>query len=262
MCSPVILHRKANRKPLPLGCDERLWQLFHAQLWIQPETIVFGGSVVGAKASSRRSRGRSVACCKTCRMTSVERITLVASEHAKWSLRAAEMSATLVEILPLARIEHIGSTAVPRLPAKPVVDLAVGVTGDEVMRSARELARCGFDFEGERGNHAWLSCPDRSARAFVIHVLEFQGDEWIKRLRFRDILMTDKLSREKYLAAKREASRRANGWGEYTRAKSSVVSEILTHAARSNHSAEGQGSRNRSIPAATQDAEHSVTSMD
>lgn len=169
------------------------------------------------------------------------------------------MSVKLGEILPLARIEHIGSTAVPGLPAKPVVDLAVGVAEDDVVRSARELARCGFDLEGERDNHAWLSSPDRSARAFVIHVLEFQGEEWIKRLRFRDILMTDKVSREKYLAAKREASSRANGWGEYTSAKSSVVSEILTHAVHSTEPAEGTGSRNQSISAVTQDPERSAS---
>lgn len=160
-------------------------------------------------------------------MTSDERVTLSDSEHEEWSRRAAEMSLRLAELLPLGKIEHIGSTAVPGLPAKPVVDLAIGVALDEIVSSARELSRYGFDLEGERDNHAWLSFPDRSSRAFVIHIFELQGEEWIRRLRFRDILMTDHVSRDKYLAVKREAARRADDWGEYTRAKSAVVSEIL-----------------------------------
>lgn len=92
-----------------------------------------------------------------------------------------------------------------------------------------QLARLGFDLEGKRADHAWLSYPDRSARVFVIHIFEFQGEEWNKRLRFRDILLTNKKSREKYLAVKRAAAALADGWGEYTRAKSSVVSEILAN---------------------------------
>lgn len=165
-------------------------------------------------------------------MASDERVTLVASEHELWARMAAEMAVELLEHLPHAKIEHIGSTSVPGLPAKPVVDLAVGVAADEIVLSGRELARRGFDLEGERADHAWLSYPDRSARAFVIHIFERHGDEWNKRLRFRDILLTDKQSREDYLAIKRAAAASADGWGQYTRAKSSVVSEILARCSQ------------------------------
>lgn len=162
-------------------------------------------------------------------MASDERVTLVASEHEAWAREAAEMAVEILEHLPNAKIEHIGSTSVPGLPAKPVVDLAVGMAAGEIVLAGRELARLGFDLEGKRADHAWLSYPDRSARVFVIHIFEFQGEEWNKRLRFRDILLTNKKSREKYLAVKRAAAALADGWGEYTRAKSSVVSEILAN---------------------------------
>lgn len=160
-------------------------------------------------------------------MASAQRVTLVDSEHEEWARSAAEMAVDLSAILPRAKIEHIGSTSVPGLSAKPVVDLAVGVASDEVALSTRKLVSHRFDVEGERAGHAWLSYPDRSARAFVIHILEFQGEQWRNRLRFRDILRTDEHSREKYLAVKEEAAASADGWGEYTRAKASIVSEIL-----------------------------------
>ncbi|MBN8424665.1 GrpB family protein [Microbacterium esteraromaticum] len=160
-------------------------------------------------------------------MASDDCMVLVDGGHAEWARRAARMSLEILSVLPSASIEHIGSTAVPGLPAKPVVDLAVGVSAREVSRSAHQLAQHGFDLEGERSHHAWLSFPVRSARAYVVHVLEFRGEEWTKRVRFRDILLADEMSRERYLAVKQEASARAKDWGEYTRAKASVVSEIL-----------------------------------
>ncbi|WP_144797925.1 GrpB family protein [Microbacterium paludicola] len=60
-----------------------------------------------------------------------------------------------------------------------------------------------------------------------MHVLETQGTEWRRRLRFRDILIANDSQRHRYVAAKRAATAVANGWGEHTRAKSSVVAEIL-----------------------------------
>ncbi|MGO2745974.1 GrpB family protein [Microbacterium sp.] len=160
-------------------------------------------------------------------MASDQRVTLVPSEHEHWARMAGEMAVLLSSYLPAATIEHIGSTAVPGLPAKPVVDLAVGMDAGGVERSAHELARRGFDLEGERAGHAWLSWPDRSDRTFVIHVFEFQGVEWKRRLRFRDILVSDAESRAKYLAVKQTAAATATGWGDYTRAKAAVVFSIL-----------------------------------
>lgn len=160
-------------------------------------------------------------------MTSDEPVVLAASQHERWARAAAEMILSLSAQLPHAEIAHIGSTSVPGFPAKPVIDLAVGVSADEVAIVSRTLAGHGFDLEGERAGHSWLSHPNRSARAFVIHIFEFQGEEWIKRLRFRDILRTHAESREKYLAVKRAAAAQTTGWGAYTRAKSAAVAEIL-----------------------------------
>lgn len=140
---------------------------------------------------------------------------------------AAEMNVVLVRYLPHATIAHIGSTAVPGLPAKPVVDLMAGVPANELASAAHTLARHGFDLEGDRSDHAWLSYPDRSARTFVIHVVELHGQQWRNRVRFREILRADTTSRQAYLAAKRSAAASSRDWAEYTSAKASIVAEIL-----------------------------------
>lgn len=140
---------------------------------------------------------------------------------------ARELAQRIAAMLPHAAIEHIGSTSVPWLPAKPVVDLAVGVSADEVGAATRTLAQHGFDLEGEREGHAWLSLPDRTAREYVVHVLEAQGRAWSRRLRFRDILRADAAARAKYLAVKQQSAAVSVGWDDYTQSKTAVVHEIL-----------------------------------
>lgn len=140
---------------------------------------------------------------------------------------ATEMATRISALLPACEIEHIGSTSVPDLPAKPVVDLAVGVRADRIPATTQALIADGFDVEGERDGHAWLSWPDRTARAYVIHVFELHGRPWTRRLRFRDILRTDAEARASYLAVKQRSAASSTGWDDYTQSKTAVVHEIL-----------------------------------
>lgn len=160
-------------------------------------------------------------------MTSNQRVVLAESNHEEWARMARELGQRISAMLPQAAIEHIGSTSVPCPPAKPVVDLAVGVAVDEVRAATRTLAQHGFDLEGERDGHAWLSLPDRTAREYVVHVFEVPGRAWSRRLRFRDILRSDAAARAKYLAVKRQSAAVSAGWDDYTLSKTAVVHEIL-----------------------------------
>ncbi|WP_413451868.1 GrpB family protein [Georgenia phoenicis] len=155
-------------------------------------------------------------------------VTLVPSRHEEWRLRYAELARRLSALLPAARLEHIGSTAVPDLPAKDVVDVLVGVDTADVVAVARRLRAEGLDLEGELAHHCWLSLPDRRSRTFVVHVVEHGGRAWARRIAFRDLLRSDADARERYLRVKRAAAREAAGWDDYTRAKSEVVAELLT----------------------------------
>lgn len=160
-------------------------------------------------------------------MTTNQRVVLSASEHEAWSRMAKQMANKISTLLPEAEIEHIGSTSVPGLPAKPVVDLAVGVKAERLGEATLILVQHEFDLEGEQPGHAWLSWPNRFARSYVIHVLEGHGVPWERRLRFRDILRTDAVARAKYLAVKRQSAAVSLGWDDYTQSKTAIVHEIL-----------------------------------
>jgi GrpB-like predicted nucleotidyltransferase (UPF0157 family) len=134
---------------------------------------------------------------------------------------------------PVARrIEHVGSTSVPGLAAKPVVDIQVSVAdlGDED-RYVPPCEAAGLQFRIRDDEHRYFQPPPAQPRVVHVHVCQ-QGGAWERvHLLFRDYLRSSAAARETYAAAKREAAR---VWGNdrpaYTEAKSDVILGILDQA--------------------------------
>ncbi|MDQ0612883.1 GrpB-like predicted nucleotidyltransferase (UPF0157 family) [Microbacterium sp. W4I4] len=154
-------------------------------------------------------------------------VSLVAPRPVQWERRFAALRARILYVLPDAAVEHIGSTAVPGLPTKDVVDVLVGVQADAVAASAVALRDDGFDREGVRPDHAWLCLPSRLDRDAVVHVVTIGGGQWQDRLDFRDLLRASSYARESYLAVKRRLADGETGWGEYTAGKTQIMRELL-----------------------------------
>lgn len=132
----------------------------------------------------------------------------------------------------VVRLEHAGSTAVPGLPAKPVIDMVL-----EVPNSAAEdtyvplLEAAGYRLqirEPEWFEHRLFKGPDTNVN---LHVFSAGSQEADRMLRFRDRLRDNADERELYAATKRElASRDWKYVQQYADAKSDVVREILARA--------------------------------
>lgn len=132
----------------------------------------------------------------------------------------------------VVRIEHVGSTSVPGLPAKPIVDIVL-----EVPSSADEdaylpdLEAAGYPLrirEPEWYEHRLFKGPDTNVN---LHVFTAGCEEVDVMLRFRDHLRANESDRELYAAAKRELA--ARGWKhvqQYADAKTDVVREIIERA--------------------------------
>lgn len=161
-------------------------------------------------------------------MTRDGRVVLVTGRDEDWARRFQVLYDRVALVLPDSDIHHIGSTAVLGFVAKDVVDVLVGVDADRIGDAAAGLVEDGFDLEGERRGHAWLSHPNRRARLAVIHVVERHGEQWRARLAFRDLLRRNPAAREAYLAVKTAAAAQASGWGDYTRMKAGVVDRLLS----------------------------------
>jgi GrpB-like predicted nucleotidyltransferase (UPF0157 family) len=130
------------------------------------------------------------------------------------------------------RIEHVGSTSVPGLAAKPLIDVVLVVTDtrDEAAY-VPELEAAGYVLrirEPEWFEHRMFKGPDTNVN---LHTFSEGCEEVDRMVGFRDWLRTHDDDRDLYLAAKRElAAREWKHVQNYADAKSAVVREILARA--------------------------------
>ncbi len=171
-----------------------------------------------------------------------ERIDLVPYDTA-WAARYAGLEAMLRDSLPpgsWSRIAHIGSTAVPGMTAKPIIDVQVEVPCLERVRQevVPILTRLGWEFiwrpsMGERAPYyAWfiLRAADGSRTAHI-HMVE-PDEATADRIRFRDILREHPDEARAYDRLKSELGQRfRHDRAAYTAGKSAFITDVLRRRA-------------------------------
>ena len=128
-------------------------------------------------------------------------------------------------------IEHYGSTAVPGLPAKPILDIIVGVSPLDHWTECHEpLLALGYDYAenaGVPGRHIFGRGRDRSERTHLLHVVEFGAESWTSNLAFRDALRTSPELQARYLALKNTAlSAAPEGRAAYNALKAGPIAQM------------------------------------
>lgn len=127
------------------------------------------------------------------------------------------------------RIDHIGSTAVAGLVAKPIVDIVVGVDDPDDEPAYRPaLERAGYRLRVREPGHRMLRTADLGVHVHVCAA----GGPWERRhLLFRDRLRADAADRARYAAVKRAlAQREWTDMNAYAEAKSDVIAQITARA--------------------------------
>lgn len=151
----------------------------------------------------------------------------------RWPLRFAELSVELRQLLgERARlIEHIGSTSVPGLAAKPIIDIVVGIDDpDDEPAYLPDLEAAGYDLRVREPQHRCLRIGE-PAEPVNLHCYPPDHDETHKYLIFRDRLRADPGDRKLYEDTKRSLADRE--WADinfYADAKRPVIDEILARA--------------------------------
>jgi len=151
----------------------------------------------------------------------------------RWPSIFAQWKKRLLDVLPdRPRVEHVGSTSVPGLAAKPIVDIQVSVADlEDEAGYVPEIESLGVRLRSRDELHRYLVPLAGQPRAVHIHVCP-AGSEWERsHLLFVTYLRRDASSRESYLAAKLAAAAkwRDDRWA-YTDAKNEAIAAIMARA--------------------------------
>jgi GrpB-like predicted nucleotidyltransferase (UPF0157 family) len=135
-------------------------------------------------------------------------------------------------------LEHIGSTAVPGLAAKPIIDMLALTPSYEGFHDALpELLRLGWVLAPEPGDEISrkfsLCYPNTEHRSHHLHVVEASSTDWPDWIAFRDHLRSHPETAARYASLKIQlANLDATDRPRYRRAKAPFIDEVLSHSRR------------------------------
>jgi GrpB-like predicted nucleotidyltransferase (UPF0157 family) len=163
-------------------------------------------------------------------------VELVLSEYqpqwpANFSAAAAEIQAVFSGVP--ASIEHIGSTSILGMCAKPVIDMLLGVESlSDVDPRVPDLAKLGYEYrpEYERDipERRYFVRPANLLPRIHLHIVEVGSRIWREHLVFRDALRTKPSLAVQYAQLKRElAVSHSHDKAAYTNAKSPFIAQVL-----------------------------------
>ena len=163
----------------------------------------------------------------------------IAAHDSRWAAQFVAERNRLFDLLPgrFAAIEHIGSTAVPGFPAKPIIDILAGVsTISEADTLLEPLCAHGYEtsaeFNATLPDRRWLMRHDFGKRTHHLHLVVFGGEQWVRHLQFRDVLRADAAIAARYERLKQELAEQYRHDREaYTHAKTAFINEVLTNVA-------------------------------
>jgi GrpB-like predicted nucleotidyltransferase (UPF0157 family) len=134
-------------------------------------------------------------------------------------------------------IEHIGSTAIPGLPAKPIIDINVGVLSlNDIAVFIQKLPELGYEYIPERrfSDRQFFPKGFPEHRTHHLNLVEVTSETgWKNQLLFRDYMQTHVEAREEYAQVKNALAKKfSNNRDRYTEEKGAFVKNIIERAKR------------------------------
>jgi GrpB-like predicted nucleotidyltransferase (UPF0157 family) len=133
--------------------------------------------------------------------------------------------------VPVMAIEHVGSTSVPGLAGKPIIDCDIVVAEEDVAAASKTLVDLGFRPLGELGIPLRWAFKEPGRLAGTNTYVIVDGCLSLRNhLAVRDVLRSDPVLRNEYAAVKRRVGASAADIDEYGRGKNAIVQRILAAA--------------------------------
>ncbi len=174
----------------------------------------------------------------------------ISRPDARWrELFARERDRIQEALGPVALdIQHVGSTSIPGLPAKPIVDVAVAIKSyDDFFPYIPVIEKLGYVYRGENGTPRRHYFVLGEPRTVHLHFLEHDSDDWLAHLVFRNRMRRSPALRRRYLRIKRHlAAKYPDDRDAYTAGKQpfihSVIDPVLAAKRRGAAYAQGAAS--------------------
>ena len=159
-------------------------------------------------------------------------MSLLHAPDPRWSDLAEEEIKELIARIPtLVGVQHIGSTSVPGLPAKPIIDLLPIFPDAATQAASQDLFEAmGYEWLGEYGlpgrAYARKSDPDSGTRVFHAHGYVEGDPNIVRHIAFRDVLRENTTLRAAYTSVKAAcAARHTDGGEHYANCKSRWITK-------------------------------------
>jgi GrpB-like predicted nucleotidyltransferase (UPF0157 family) len=154
----------------------------------------------------------------------------------EWKLLFEEEKATLLTAVGsyILDVQHVGSTSIPGMLAKPIIDIAIAVLDfEEAKVCIRPIEALGYEYKGEFGIPLRHYFVKGDPRIFHIHICEINSLEWQDHLLFRDYLCQHPNVAREYAELKKQlASKFPQDRTAYLDGKALFIQRVL-HIARS-----------------------------
>lgn len=155
-----------------------------------------------------------------------------------WPVRFVREQIAIVDVVgkEFIGIEHIGSTAIPGLDAKPIIDIMCAVNAlAEAHKHVKSLESIGYEYRPELGNllpnRLFFEKGPPDERHFHLHIVEGASEFWERHLLFRDYLRAHQAAVTAYQDLKRSlAEEHSDDRHAYSIAKGEFVEEIIRKA--------------------------------
>lgn len=191
---------------------------------------------MGVTSVAAASRARTPSGCAVQTAVSPEEPVTIVPYDESWPAGFAserELVENRIRPWTTGDIKHVGSTAVPGLPAKPIIDIMVGVPELEAARVCFEpLATIGYLYFPYRPQvFHWFCKPSPARRTHHLVLMEPSHPEWAERLAFRDYLRAHPATARQYAALKRRLAAEFHLDREaYTDGKEQFVKSVSARA--------------------------------
>lgn len=157
-----------------------------------------------------------------------------------WAIKFKEEKKAIVERLEesIVSIDHIGSTAIPNIVAKPVIDILIGIKSlDQSEKISSTMKELGYEYVEQIESHfperrLFFKPPtSKGKRQFNVHIWEHQSTGWKEMLLFRDYLLSHPESAKEYEFVKKYLAKRfPNNETAYSIGKEGYMQVILRRA--------------------------------